>query len=66
MKATKQQQIETWLLNGQPLTAEIAFEKFGCRNLSLMILQLRKKGMKIDTETVLKNGSRYGRYVLAK
>ena len=67
MKETKKQKIKEWLLSGKPLTALMAAQLFGCTNLSAIILQLRKEGVQIDTETVLtQNGSHFGRYVISK
>lgn len=67
MKETKKAKIREWLESGKPLTAMMAVQLFSCTNLSGMIFQLRKEGMKIDTETILtQDGSHFGRYILSK
>lgn len=64
---TQKEQIKEWLLRGNSLTPMDALELFGCFRLATRIFELKKEGLRIDTDMVENKatGKRYASYSLA-
>jgi hypothetical protein len=54
--------IEEWLLRGYKLTPLEALEKWGCMRLSARILELRNRGISIQTTPITRNGKTFAQY----
>jgi len=54
--------IEQWLLQGRKLTPMQALEKWGCMRLSARILELRDRGLNIQTTPITRNGKTFAQY----
>ena len=71
MKQTQMSSIREYLENGNSITSMQAYQMFGCTRLSAKIFDMRKSGMKIQTE-MIDCVTRYGmktqcaRYTLVK
>lgn len=64
---TQNQQIKAHLLSGRKLTSLEALHQFGCLRLSGRIHDLRKEGMKIQSETkTLDNKKRVAEYSISE
>ena len=60
MKQTQMSSIREYLENGNSITSMQAYQMFGCTRLSAKIFDMRKSGMKIQTE-MIDCVTRYGR-----
>lgn len=63
---TQTEAILSHLLSGKSITPLEALNEFGCFRLGARILDLRKEGYEIETETVHQNGKHFARYCMAK
>jgi hypothetical protein len=59
-------QIRTYLEQGGALTPLDALNLFGCFRLGARIYDLKRAGMKIETEMIMRDGKRFARYSKAK
>lgn len=68
MPKTQNEKIKEYLENGHKLTPLEALNLFGCFRLASRVSDLKKQGMKIETEIVTDNstGKRYAVYYLTK
>lgn len=58
--------ILNYLLKGKSITPLEALSRFKCFRLASRINEIKRSGIKISKETVLRNGKRYARYSIAK
>jgi hypothetical protein len=58
--------ILNYLLKGKAITPLEALSRFKCFRLASRINEIKRSGVRINTEMVTKNGKRYARYSIAK
>ena len=62
---SQNKQIINYLQKGKSITPIDALNKFGCFRLSARILDLRKRGYPIITQTITKQGKTFASYSLS-
>ncbi len=61
---TQNEQIAEYLKQGNRITALEALSRFRCLRLAGIILELKKDGLNIQSETIHDNGKHYSEYYL--